>query len=214
MFECILSVFCFHNQNRYFNGLKTFFFKFCSKVGGRQFKVQFSMLADILTKSGQNASFWPTLWPKSIKINELWPKFWSKSVTISQFQRKLWPQSVTIFPPHTSRGEFLAAWFWLNSRSQFGQTVNFDRFFRSKRRSNNFFDWLFGQKFDQTRFLTDYQSVKNSVIIFWPTGQKKISTNVFPTERCRSKFRSKCSNSVKIWGIFSQNFGHNQCTVL
>ena len=100
---------------------------------------------------------------------------------------------------------FLAAWFWPKSRSKFGQTCNFDRNLRSKFRSNNVFDQLFGQ----TWIMTDCQLVK----IFWPTGQKN-STDGFPTERCRSKVRSKCAISIKIWCIFDQNFDHNQWTVL
>jgi len=99
-------------------------------------------------------------------------------------------------PPHW----ILFPFFWPHNRSKFGHKYYFDRNFWS----NQNFDRLSVKIFGHKQILTDCQSVEISVKILWPSGHNEISTHVFPTDRSRSKFRSKCTNSVKILGFFGQ----------
>ena len=104
--------------------------------------------------------------------------------------------------------------FWPTLWSKFRSKFNIlTEKTQSKCRSKLYFDRYFRSKLPSKFILTEI-SVKKSVNIFWPIGQKIISTNVFPTDRFRSKFQSKCPISVKILCFFGQNFGQNQLLIL
>jgi len=170
---------------------------------------------EILTEIGQNFS--PTCLPRdhvcnflteqSVKIRsqtQFWPKL---SVKIS-VKRYILTEILTDFgqnfSPDMPAHGILFAFCWPHSRSKFGHKPNFDRNCRSKFLSNQNFDRLSIKIFGHRLILTDCQAVEISVKILWPPGHNEISTHVFPTDRSRSKFRSKCTNSVKILGFFGQ----------
>ena len=178
MFEWTLSVFCFHNQNRYFNGLKTCFLKLYSKVGGFLWWL-------IFYKKQSKCIFLTELWPKSTKIDKLRSKLWPKSV-----KKLFWPTLFDrfrsqFFSPHTSLRDY-GCFFLPNSRSKhlilteiltektsyFGRICTFwskligqknvRRNFivtdRSKTCDRNFDRLTIGQNYDLTEILTESRS--------------------------------------------------------
>jgi len=102
---------------------------------------------------------------------------------------------------------------WRAIPTKWCQILYFDRKRRSKCQSKYYFDRYFWSKCRSKYILTENFGQKVGQI-FWPIGQKIISTNVFPTDGFRSKFRSKWPISVKILCFFGQNFGQNQLLIL
>jgi len=153
MFQCILFVFCFHNQNRCLNGLKTYFVKFRSEIGGEPFKFQFSLQSNMLIKKLVNSRVFDRNCDRSRKKQayfwRILTEFGQNYVFLTEnFDRIPSKFSVKIFP------SLICGWFLLHT-----------------------FDRKIGQKSVKPRILTDFFGQKIGQTVFWPTFRSKNRSN-------------------------------------